>query len=140
MKRIYGIIAILLLTACLVFSCGPNGSGEAESVLKKQADITEDYVNGLSDAKNANDVAATIGHYTESMKKLIPELEEFYKNYPDYKQGKIPEGMKEDIKKFETASAKIPGVMLEVSAYMTDSKVWEAMQQMTQEMEKIKQL
>lgn len=137
MTRIYGILVTVLLAAFLVTGCSANGSSEAESIIKNQANVTEDYVNGLADAKSADDMVAAIEHYTEGMKKLIPELKEFQKNYPEYQQGKMPEGMEADIKRLEAASAKIPGVMMKMVSYMMDGKVQAAMEQMGQEMSKL---
>jgi hypothetical protein len=136
MTRIYGIIATVLLTVFLV-SCSSDGSNEAKSIIKNQASVTEDYVNGLEKANNADDVVAVIERYTEGMKKLIPELQEFQKNYPEYKQGKMPEGMDADIKRLEAASANLPGAMMKITAYMMDGKVQAAMEQMGKEMSKL---
>ena len=136
MSRIYGILATVLLTVFLV-SCSSDGSNEAKSIIKNQAGVTEDYVNGLANAKSADDVVAAIEHYTEGMKKLIPELQKFQKNYPEYKQGKMPEGMEADIKRLEAVSAKLPGAMMKVTTYMMDGKVQAAMEQMGQEMNKL---
>ncbi|MEN8212218.1 MAG: hypothetical protein ABFR31_10905 [Thermodesulfobacteriota bacterium] len=136
MTRIYGILAAVLLTVFLV-SCGSNGNKEAKSIIKNQANVTEEYVNGLEKANNAEDVVTVIEHYTEGMKKLIPELQEFQKKYPEYKQGKMPEGMDADIKRLEAASAKLPGAMMKITAYMMDGKVQAAMEQMGNEMSKL---
>ncbi len=137
MTRIYGILVTVLLTSFLVTGCSSNGSSEAKSIIKNQANVTEDYVNGLTDAESADDMVAAIEHYTEGMKKLIPELKEFQKNYPEYQQGKMPEGMEADIKRLEAASAKIPGAMMKMVSYMMDGKVQAAMEQMGQEMSKL---
>ena len=136
MSRIYGIIAAVLLTVFLI-SCGSDGSNEAKSIVKNQASDTENYVNGLTDAKSAEEVVAVIEHYTEGMKKLIPELQAFQKKYPEYKQGKMPDGMEADIKRLEAASAKLPGAMMKITAYMMDGKVQAAMEQMGNEMSKL---
>jgi hypothetical protein len=71
------------------------------------------------------------------MKKLIPELQEFQKNYPEYKHGKMPEGMDADIKRLEAASSKLPGAMMKITAYMMDGEVQAAMEQMSNEMSKL---
>ncbi|MCP4719293.1 MAG: hypothetical protein GY860_07525 [Desulfobacteraceae bacterium] len=136
MTRIYGILATVLLTVFIV-SCSSNGNNDAKSIIKNQATVTEDYVNGLTNAKSADDVVVVIEHFTEGMKKLIPELQEFQKNHPEYKQGGMPEGMEADIKRLEAASAKLPGAMMKITAYMMDGKVQAAMEQMGQEMSKL---
>lgn len=136
MTRIYGIITAVLLTVFLI-SCGSNGNNEAKSIIKNQADVTEDYINGLDKAKSADDVVAVIEHYTEGMKKLIPELQEFQKKYPEYKHGKMPEGMEADLKRLEAVSAKLPGAMMKATTFMMDGKVQAAMEQMGLEMSKL---
>ncbi len=137
MKRILVILVTILLTAFLVSGCSADGSSEAKSIIKNQANVTEDYVNGLANAKSADDVVNTIEHYTAGMKKLIPELQKFQKKYPEYQQGKMPEGMDADAKRLEAAAAKIPGAMMKVTTYMMDEKVQRAITQMGQEMGKL---
>ncbi|MBW2558678.1 MAG: hypothetical protein JRD69_07610 [Deltaproteobacteria bacterium] len=139
MIRNCGILFIALFVVFLVSGCGSDGSSEAKSIIKNQASVTEDYVNGLTNAKNADDVVGTIEQYTEGMKKLIPELREFQKNYPDYKQGKLPAGMEADIKRMEEASARIPAAMMKVTQYMMDARVQEAMTLMGNEMANLNQ-
>ena len=136
MSRIYGIIAAVLLTVFLI-SCGSDGSNEAKSIIKNQTSVIEDYVNGLANAKSADEIVAAIELYTEGMKKLIPGLQEFQKKYPEYKQGKIPEGMEADLKRLEAASAELPGAMMKETAYMMDSEVRAAMEHMGHEMSKL---
>jgi hypothetical protein len=71
------------------------------------------------------------------MKKLIPELLEFQKKYPEYKEGKVPEGLEPDMKQLEEVSAKMSGAMMKMAQYMMDTKVQEAMTRMGEEMDKL---
>ena len=137
MKRVYGILTVVLLTAFMVSGCGSDGSSKAESIIKDQADITENYVNDISSADSSEKVVAAIERYTEGMKKLIPKIKEFQKKYPEYQQGKVPEGVEADAKRLEESSAKIPGAMMKLTAYMMDSKVQLAIQKMGEEMSKL---
>lgn len=136
MTRIYGVIITLLLSVVLI-SCGSDGSKEAGSIIKKQADVTEDYVDNLTNAKNADDVVEAIENYTKGMKQLIPALKKFQEKYPEYKQGKVPNGMEADLKRLEESSAKLPGAMMKLSSYMMKPEVQAAMQNMNTEMSKI---
>jgi hypothetical protein len=137
MKRIYGILAIVLLTLFLVSGCGSGGSSAAKSIIKKQADVTEEYVNGLANAKNADDVVNTIDNFTKGMKELVPEILEFEKKYPEYKEGKVPEGLEADAKKMEEVSQKMGEAMMKMGQYMMNPKVQEAMNRMGEEMSRI---
>ena len=137
MKRFYGILTVVFLTALMVSGCGSDGSSKAESIIKDQADITENYVNDISSADSSEKVVAAIERYTEGMKELIPKIKEFQKKYPEYQQGKVPEGVEADAKRLEESSAKIPGAMMKLTAYMMDSKVQLAIQKMGEEMSKL---
>ncbi len=137
MKRIHEILAFLLITAFIVYGCGSDGDSKAESIIKDQVDVTENYVNDISSAESPQDVVEAIERYTDGMKELIPELKEFQKQYPGYQQGKVPEGMEIDLKRLEEISAKIPGAMMKITSYMMDGKVQSAMQKMGEEMSKL---
>lgn len=126
-----------LFFVLIVYGCGSDGSKEAQSIMKKQADIAENYVNGLDEAKNAKDVVNVIEQYTEGMKELLPEIKKFNEQYPEYQQGKVPPGMEEDAKRLEEISAKIPGVMMKIGSYMMDSEVQTAMAKMGEEMKQL---
>ena len=71
------------------------------------------------------------------MKQLIPALKKFQEKYPEYKQGKVPNGMEADLKRLEESSAKLPGAMMKLSSYMMKPEVQAAMQNMNTEMSKI---
>ncbi|HCY87415.1 MAG TPA: hypothetical protein DHV36_19940 [Desulfobacteraceae bacterium] len=137
MTRFYGALVSILLAALVVLGCGSDGSSKAESIIKDQADATENYVNGISSAESSQEVVAAIDRYTEDMKKLIPELKEFQMKYPEYKHGNIPKGMESDIKRLEDISAQIPEAMMKIASYMMDGDVQSAMQRMGEEMSKL---
>ena len=137
MTRNCRILIPILFFVFLVYGCSSDGSSDAKSLMSNQTKVTEDYVKGLADAKNADDVIDVIENFTKGMNKIIPELQEFQKNYPEYMQGEMPEGMEADIKRLEAASAKIPGAMMKVTQYMMDSKVQAALTQMSEEMSKL---
>ncbi len=137
MTRIYAVLATVFFTAFFIYGCSSDGSNEVKSIMNKQADITENYVNGLEGAQDSDDVVKVIEQYTESMKKLIPELKEFQKNHPEFQQGKMPEAVQADVERIKALSEKIPQAMMKVAGYMQDSKVQEAMVRMGQEMREL---
>ena len=137
MARIYAVLTALLLTLFIAAGCGSDGSSEAKSIMKKQASITENYVNDLKKAANADDMVKAINAYTQGMKELIPDLKEFQKKFPEYRHGKVPEGMEADAKRLEEISAQIPDALMKTASYMLDPKVQQAMHQMGQEMSKL---
>ena len=137
MNRIYVIFCFAMLSILLAYGCGSEGTREARSIMRKQADITEDYLNDLSNAENADGVVKAIDKYSEGMRELIPELREFNEKYPEYKEGKIPEGLEEEVDRLREASSKIPGAMMKMAKYMMNSSVQEAMTRMSKDMDKL---
>lgn len=139
MKRSCMVLSVILSVFLLTIGCGSDGGKEAGSIMKKQTQVTESYVNGLLKAENADDVVKVVEKYTEGMKGLIPDLQDFHKKYPDYQQGKVPKEMEAEMKRLEEVSAKIPEATMKIASYMMDPKVQQAMMQMGQEMSKIQQ-
>ncbi|MCG8688156.1 MAG: hypothetical protein MI892_24990 [Desulfobacterales bacterium] len=139
MKQFFQLTIVLWLAGVLFLGCGSDGSSEAGKLIKKQADVTEEYIDGLEKADTADEVAKAITKYTEGMKKLIPSLQEFNKKYPEYQQGKVPEGLEKEAKRLEEISAKLPGAMMKTMSHMMDPKVQAAMEQMGKEMASIEQ-
>ncbi len=139
MKQFFQLIIVLWLAGVLFLGCGSDGSSEAGKLIKKQADVTEEYIDGLEKADTPDEVAKAITKYTEGMKKLIPSLQEFNKKYPEYQQGKVPEGLEKEAKRLEEISAKLPGAMMKTMSHMMDPKVQAAMEQMGKEMASIEQ-
>ncbi|MBN2244792.1 MAG: hypothetical protein JW755_03000 [Candidatus Aminicenantes bacterium] len=136
MKRICGILGIFLLTASLFSGCGSDGS----SVLKKHVKASENFINGMSDAKSADDMVKTIDKYTEDLRVLMPELMELEKKYPGYRDGKIPEELEADVREMEKISLKMSGSMgSNMMKYMMDTKVQDAMTRLGEELEKLEQ-
>lgn len=127
-------VAVLFFTAC-----GSDGSKEASALIESQADITENYVNGLLKAENADDVVAVVEEYTKGMKEVFPKLDELYKKHPEFTQGETPEKVTEALKRLEEATEKLPSAMMKLTPHMMDPKVQQAMVQMGNEMGKLNQ-
>lgn len=140
MKRIhlYSRLTVVFGLLALVAACGSGKYGDANELFKDQAKVTEDYVNGLENAKDAEAVAATIDKYTEGMKDLIPRINAFQEKYPELKDlgknAKVPEELKDVSERLNAASAKLQAATMNMMKYMMDPKVQQAMQRMGQEL------
>lgn len=139
MKKSYVVLSSIMFIFLLLTGCGSDGSKEAGSIMKKQANVTEDYVNGLLKAENADQVVKVIEKYTDGMKELIPDIKDFQKKYPEFQQGKAPAGMEKEMKRLEEISGKMQEAMMKTASYMRDPKVQQAMMKMGKEMEKLQQ-
>lgn len=131
---IAAIMAILVLTAC-----GSGEWGEIEDIVTEQADITVTYITGLEKAESAEDMADVINEFTDSMKALIPKIKTYQETHPEIWTGgeEVPEKIKVQQERMEEASARIQGAFMNLMNYMMDSKVQEAMMNMSSEMAKL---
>mgnify|MGYP001615852654 FL=1 len=131
------LISTLLLTLFSV-GCGSDSSSEAESLMKKQAVVTESFVEAMTGAGSADAVAGAIETYTRDMKELIPDIRAFQEKYPDYSDDNMPEKAREYARRLQDASAKVPAAMMKTGQYMSDPKVREAMTRLTQDFSNLK--
>lgn len=145
MKRIplYMRFMIVFGLMTLIGACGSDKYGDANELFKDQAKVTEDYVNGLESATDADSVAATINTYTDGMKDLIPRIKAFHEKYPQLKNladnVQVPEELKEATERLNAAGAKVQAATMNMMKYMMDPKVQQAMQRMGKELSAIAQ-
>ncbi len=117
-----------------VLACSSDGTSEAKSLMQQQVTVIETYVDGLEKARSAEDMVKTVDRYTADMKKLIPRLKAFHEKYPDYDKDGIPKALEAELQRVEKASDRLPAAMMNSMQYMTDPRVQEAMQRMTEEL------
>jgi hypothetical protein len=133
------IMLVWIVGGIFLAACGSGKYGDAEEMMSKQAKITEDYVNGLEAAKNADDVVDVINEFSEGMKSLIPKIKEYKEKFPELwaGDGEIPKEIKAQQKRLEEAGRKVQGATMNMMKYMMDPKVQEAMRKMGQEMSRM---
>ena len=138
-KSLVVLLAMGLTAMMMLAGCGSGQYGEIEGIISDQANITENYVNGLEKAENAGDVADVINAFTDGMKTLIPKIKDFQKEHPEFWNGgaDVPENIKIQQKRLEAASNKVQAATVNMMKYMLDPKVQQAMQNMSVEMSKM---
>lgn len=129
-----GILAIMMLMAC-----GSGKYSEVEEIMSEQAQVTEDYVNGLDQAQSADDVVEVINAFSDGMKSLIPKIKEYKEKYPDLWEGKgeVPEKIQAQQQRLAEAGQKVQAATMNLMKYMTDPKVQQALANMGREMSQI---
>jgi hypothetical protein len=134
MAGLVGILAMALLAAC-----GSGKYDDAEEIISDQAKITEDYVNGLDQAKSSEDVVDVINEFSDGMKSLIPKIKEYKEKFPELWTGneEVPEKIKAQQKRLEEAGQKVQAATMNLMKYMMDPKVQEALANMGREMGQI---
>jgi hypothetical protein len=138
-KTILVWISGVLVTVGLIAACGSGKYGEIEEILSDQAEITENYVNGLERAENAEDVAAVINNFTADMKKLVPKIKACHETNPEIwtGDGEFPKEVQVQQERLEAANEKVQTATMSLMTYMMDPKVQEAMMNMSIEMSKL---
>jgi cell fate (sporulation/competence/biofilm development) regulator YlbF (YheA/YmcA/DUF963 family) len=133
--RIFSVAMLLILAAC-----GGDKYADARDIMKDHAQVMEAYITGLENAANAADCAAAIDAYSAGMEDLIPRLKAFREKYPELmKEGdsETPAEVEKEAERLEELSARMPAATMNMMKYMTDPQVQEAMQRMSQAMEKM---
>lgn len=134
------ILATAALTMMLMFSgCGSDAYSGVEDILSDQAELTENYVDGLEKAENADDVVAVINDFSEGMKTLIPKIKSYQEKYPEIwnNDAEIPKKIQAQQERLEAAGEKIQSASMKLVSYMMDPKVQEAMMNMGSEMSRL---
>ena len=135
--KAYGIYPmLLLLSISLLFTgCGGGKYADAKKVSEEYIDITDDYITSLDKANSAEDVVKAINTFSDKMEKLIPKMKKIQEKYPDLNNtDTLPKELVETQKKAEELSQKVAGSMMKMMNYMSDPKVQEAQQHMTNTM------
>lgn len=129
------IIGVIFLAAC-----GSGKYGDAEEIISKQTKISEDFVNGLEQAKNADDMVEAINKFSEEMKPLIPKIKECKEKFPELwaSDGEVPQKIQAQQQHLKEVGKKVKVATMSLVKYMMDPKVQEAMAKMGQEMSQMK--
>lgn len=144
MRRIRRTTAAILTTVALatvlvLSGCGSDPYDEMADIISGQAQITENYIEGLEKAENSEDVVAVINEFSEGMKTLIPKIKSYQEKYPEIwnENTDVPENVQAQQARLETASGKIQSATMKLVSYMMDPDVQEAMTNMGEEMSQL---
>jgi len=127
MQRTTVLRMVLVLAA--VFAIAGCGSkyDDVEAVLDTEIDVMSTFIDDMKSAGSADDVAAAIGTYAEGMEKLVPQLKEITRTYPNLKNGDdIPDDLKAKMDRIEELIGQFPGTMMKATGFMTNPKVQKA--------------
>ena len=138
MKTYYWKVLLGLFLVFAISACGGDKYKEARSVMADHAKASESYLNGMNNAKSADDVVDTVNKFTDDMKTIIPRLKALHEKYPDWWVGgqasNVPEELQAEGKRLEDLSGKMQSATMNIMKYMMDPKVQQAMQRMGQEL------
>ncbi len=130
-------LALLLGAVVLAFLyvlAGGSGGGDGNAVFEKQAAVTENYVNGIESAQNADDVVKAIERYTAEMKELIPQLQKLEKTVSAGDAPKMSVQTEKEMKRAKDSFEKLPAAMMKIQGYMMNEKVRDAFGKMGEEL------
>ena len=133
------LTAVVLATVTVISGCGSDPYDEMEDIISEQAQITENYLDGIEKAENAEDVVAVINDFSDGMKTLIPKIKSYQEKYPEVwnENTDVPKKIQAQQERLEAASGKIQSATMKLVSYMMDPDVQEAMTNMGTEMSKL---
>lgn len=137
MKKLFSVLVVGLLL--IAFACGGGGKyADVKKVMQDNIDATEKFANSLEKADSADDVAAAINDYSDSMEKFIPKMKELQEKYSELNDpGKMPEDLKEIMEKMTALQTRMQGARAKIQQYGTDPKVQAASMKLMEVMTKM---
>ncbi len=140
MKHVRLMLAagMLVLSMILIMACGSDKHRDARVLMTDQAKVTEEYINSLEKAQDADEVAAAINQYTDGLKEMVPRIRAFREKYPNFSAwasgGEAPEELQQEVERLNKATEKIQAATMKMMKYMMSPEVQEAMKNMGREL------
>jgi hypothetical protein len=134
MKKTVLFLCIAVL-AMGVFSCKGGGKySDVTSVMEKYKAGIEKFAAAMDGVKDADGVVTALNGLTEVTKSVAPQLKAFETKYPELKTQteNPPAELKPLMDKMMAVSGKMMGAMGKIQQYMTDPKVMEANQKLSE--------
>jgi len=106
-KIIAALLFSILAMPFLTIGCRKEYS-EVKKIDEEYIALMEDYVDEIEKVENAKDAAIAINWFTDSMKKLLPRMQEIAEKYPEIKDlTNLPKDLKENHKRMQEAGRKM---------------------------------
>ena len=124
-----------IISMAFLFSLVACGSkyADAQDIMEKQADAMEAYCEGLEQARNADDIVTAVNAFSADMAKLAEKMQSFKSKYPELYQnsGEMPPELEATNKRLTEITQRMAAASMKMAPYMMNSKVQQAMMQMS---------
>jgi uncharacterized coiled-coil DUF342 family protein len=121
-------IALSVFAVFILAGCGSAKYGDVKEMMNSQIDVMEKFVSSVEKATSGKEIADAINAYSDDMKKLIPQMNELAKKYPEMKGDEPPAEIKDLVSKMQETSKKFAGALVKVSMkYSRDPEVRKSM-------------
>ena len=133
MKKTVLFLCVAVL-AMGVFACKGGGKySDVSAVMEKYMAGIDSFVTAMDGVKDADGVVKALNGLTEVTKAVAPQLKAFETKYPELKGSENPPAeLKPLMDKMMAVSGKMMGAMGKIQQYMTDPKVMEANQKLSE--------
>jgi hypothetical protein len=121
-------IALSVFAVFILAGCGSAKYGDVKEMMNSQIDVMEKFVSSVEKATSGKEIADAINAYSDDMEKLIPQMNELAKKYPEMKGEEPPAEVKDLVNKMQETSKKFAGALVKVSMkYSRDPDVRKSM-------------
>lgn len=137
---------LLISVLCLAFVMTASATDYTplKNVMTKMADAFESLGKQAEAVKDAKGAAAALRGFTKDMDKIIPEMVEVAKKYPELKNmkdtTKAPAELKPLVERMNKIQPMMQAAMMKIMAHGNDPEVQKAMMEMQAVMMKMQQL
>jgi len=111
------LMAAVCLAALVVAGCGGAKYAEEKTLMTTLTKAMEAFTSTMQSAETPDAVAGALGALTGQLEKVMPKMQEFQKEHPDWDTNP-PKGMEDTVAKFKSASEGLKGAMPKVMGMM----------------------
>jgi len=124
-SKLWIILLCVVVVAVGITACGGGGKyADAKKVITKSNTVLADFLEKMNSVDNAKDAAAAMNSFTDEMEKIVPEMRELEKKYPELGGGQsVPEELGEEGKKMMELWGKFGSIMTKIQQFADDPEV-----------------
>ena len=131
-SKLWITLLCVVVIAVGAIACGGGGKyGEAKKVIAKSNVVLAKKKKKMDSVDNAKDAASAMNNFTDAMEKIVPQMRELEKTYPELGGGQsVPEELGEEGKKMMELWGKFGSVMMKIQQYADDPEVKKAQERL----------
>lgn len=142
MKKLALLAGTIFIIFALVSCSGGGKYAAVKDLLEKQCDIMSNFADDINKATTAAEAAKAIDNFRESMEKIIPEVKDLDKKYPELKTQKeedVPAELKPVLERLnKEIMPKFMSAFGKMQQFAGDPAVQEAQRKMNETMMKMR--
>jgi len=131
-SKLWIILLCVAVIAVGTIACGGGGKyADAKKIIAKSNVVVGGFLEKMDSVDNAKDAASAMNSFTDEMEKIVPEMRELEKKYPELGGGQsVPEELGEEGKKMMELWGKFSSVMMKIQQFADDPEVQKAQERL----------